>query len=152
MFISIIFITLSFSFCLQILVIIQYLLTKSDNYFRIFLGTFIINTILMIITTVSLFRNPSALSALDLKFLLWILSGFILLFIIFIKISTIVKIIKRSKDPQYYTINFFGKKVYEKGIVKPNEFLTIVLTMPFFLLVGSYFIARLINLILYGHL
>lgn len=152
MFIFILLITLSFSFCLQILVIIQYLSTKSESYYRTFLGTFIINTILMVITSIAIFKDSSSLLAVDIKFILWIVSGFVLIFILFIKISTIMKIYKRTKDPQFYSINFFGKKVYEKGIIKPYEFLTLILTMPFFLMVGSYFIARLINMVLYGHL
>ncbi len=152
MFIFILLITLSFSFCLQILVIIQYLSTKSESYYRTFLGTFIINTILMVITSIAIFKDASSLLAVDIKFILWIVSGFVLIFILFIKISTIMKIYKRTKDPQFYSINFFGKKVYEKGIIKPYEFLTLILTMPFFLMVGSYFIARLINMVLYGHL
>jgi hypothetical protein len=152
MFIFILLITLSFSFCLQILVIIQYLSTKSESYYKTFLGTFIINTVLMVITSISLFRDSSDLATIDLKIILWIVSGFVLIFILFLKISTIIKIFKRSKDPQFYSINFFGKKVYEKGIVKPHEFLTLVFTMPFFLMVGSYFLARLINMLLYGHL
>ncbi|HNX24506.1 MAG TPA: hypothetical protein PKG60_10695 [Spirochaetota bacterium] len=152
MFIFILLITLSFSFCLQILVIIQYLSTKSESYYRTFLGTFIINTVLMIITSVAIFKDSSSLAAIDIKFILWIVSGFVLIFILFIKISTIMKIYKRSKDPQFYSINFFGKKVYEKGVIKPHEFLTLILTMPFFLMVGSYFIARLVNMLLYGHL
>ena len=152
MFIFILLITLSFSFCLQILVIIQYLSTKSESYYRTFLGTFIINTILMVITSIAIFKDASSLLAVDIKFILWIVSGFVLIFILFIKISTIMKVYRRTKDPQFYSINFFGKKVYEKGIIKPYEFLTLILTMPFFLMVGSYFIARLINMVLYGHL
>jgi len=152
MFIFILLITLSFSFCLQILVIIQYLSTKSESYYRVFLGTFIINTVLMVITSVAIFKDASSLLAIDIKYILWIVSGFVLMFIFFIKISTIMKIYKRSKDPIYYSINFFGKKVYEKGVIKPYEFLTLILTMPIFLMVGSYFVARLINLLLYGHL
>lgn len=152
MLIFIILITLSFSFCLQILVIIQYLLTKSENYYRIFLGTFIINTFLMVISSVAILRDSSTIAKIDIKSILWIISGFVLIFILFVKVTTIIKIYKRSKDPQFFSINFFGKKVYEKGIVKPHEFLTLILTMPFFLMVGSYFVARLINLLLYGHL
>lgn len=150
MFISILLITLSFSFTLQIIVIIQYLSTKGKNYYNIFLGTFFTNTILMVFTSVLILKNPVAFTNIDLKFILWIMSGFVLIFILFIKISTIIKIYKRSQDPQSYSINFFGKKVYENGLVNKKEFLTLFLTMPFFLLVGSYFVARLINLLLYG--
>jgi hypothetical protein len=106
----------------------------------------------MVITSVAIIKDTSAFLKLDIKFMMWIISGFVLIFILFIKISTIIKIYKRSKDPDYYSINFFGKKVYEPGIIRPYEFLTLILTMPFFLMVGSYFIARLVNMLLYGYL
>lgn len=150
MFISILIITLAFSFCLQILVIIQYLSTKGTIYYNIFLGTFVTNTVLMGFTFYHLFKNPAAFYNLDLKFTMWVISGFVLIFVLFIKISTIIKIYKRSQDPNCYKINFFGKKVYEGGLVNKQEFLTLFVTMPFFLMVGSYFVARLINIILYG--
>jgi len=150
MFISILIITLSFSFCLQILVIIQYLSTKGLFYYNVFLGTFFINTILMIYTFYLLLKNPVAFLNVDMKFTSWVISGFVLIIILFIKINTLIKIYRRSQDPACYTINFFGKKVYEHGLVNKQEFMTLFITMPFFLIVGSYFIARLINIILYG--
>ncbi len=152
MFISILLITLSFSFCLQILVIIQYLSTKSQNYYTVFLGTFITNTILMVITSVAILRDSTSFAKIDIKFILWIMSGFILIFILFIKITTIMKIYRRSKNPDYYTINFFGKKVYPNGLINQKEFITLFLTMPFFLLVGAYFVARLVNILMYGNI
>lgn len=150
MFISILIITLAFSFCLQILVIIQYLSTKGSSYYNIFLGTFVINTILMIVTFYQLVKNPAAFYKIDLNFISWVISGFVLIIILFVKINTIIKIYKRSQDPECYKINFFGKKVYEGGLINKQEFLVLFITMPFFLLVGSYFVARLINVILYG--
>lgn len=152
MIISSLLIALSFSFCFQISVIILYVSSKKDIYYKAFLGTFVINTILMIVVSVLALSSPEMVRKVNLKLLLWILSGFILLVILFIKITVVIKILRRAKDPSFYTINFFGKKVYEKGIVKQSEFLTLILTMPFFLLIGSYFIARLINLIMYGHI
>jgi len=104
----------------------------------------------MVVSGVLMMRDPSTFTKVNIKFILWIISGFILIFILFIKISTIIKIYKRSKDPECYVINFFGKKVYKNGLVNKQEFLTLFLTIPFFLLVGSYFVARLINILLYG--
>ena len=120
------------------------------TYYKIFLGTFIINTILMVIVSVFAFRDPASIFRVDLSFVMWLLSGFVTFIILFVKISTIIKIIKRTKDPANYTINFFGKKVYEPGIVRKHELLMFVLTMPVFLFVGSYFLAKLINIILQG--
>lgn len=152
MLVTILLITLSFSFCLQIFVIVQYLMSKSMTFYMIFLGTFIINTILMVIISIFVFREPASINRVNMRFVLWLLSGFISIILLLLKISTIVKIFKRSKDPANYTINFFGKKVYEQGILKKHEFAMFVITMPIFLFVGSYFVARLINVILYGHI
>lgn len=63
-----------------------------------------------------------------------------------------MKIYRRSKNPDYYTINFFGKKVYPNGLINQKEFITLFLTMPFFLLVGAYFVARLVNILMYGNI
>ena len=152
MIISSLLIALSFSFCFQITIIIMYLSNKKDIYYKLFLGTFIINTVLMIIVSVIALSSPVSIRNVNLKLILWIVSGFILIVLLFLKISILVRILKRTKDPRFYSINFFGKKVYEKGVVKQSEFLTVILTMPFFLLIGSYFIARLLNLVLYGHI
>ena len=150
MFVYILLIAVSFSFCFQILVIVQYLSTKSESYYRIFLGTFVINTILMIVISIFMFKRPVYFYHLNIKFLLWIISGFILFVLLFLKIAIFLRVYKRAKDPAFYTINFFGKKVYEKGIVKQSEFVTVILSMPFFLLIGSYFVARLINILRFG--
>ncbi len=69
-----------------------------------------------------------------------------------IKISIFVVVYRRSKDPAHYHFNFFGKKVLHTSVVKPIEVVLFMFTMPFFLISGAYFIARLINLILYKHL
>jgi len=150
MFVYILLISLSFSFCFQILVIVQYLSTKSEGYYRIFLGTFVINTILMIVISIFMFKRPVYFYNLNIKFLLWVISGFILFILLFMKITIFLRVYKRSKDPAFYTINFFGKKVLEKGIVKQSEFVTVILAMPFFLILGSYFVARLINILRFG--
>ena len=150
MLVNILLISLSFSFCLQILVIIQYLSTKAESYYRIFLGTFIINTIFMVVLSIFMFKEPVHFYNLDIKFLLWVISGFVLFILLFLKLTILVRILKRAKDPAFYSINFFGKKVYEKGIVKASELATVFISMPFFLIIGAYFIARLINMLRFG--
>ncbi|OHD65330.1 MAG: hypothetical protein A2176_15460 [Spirochaetes bacterium RBG_13_51_14] len=64
----------------------------------------------------------------------------------------IITLYIRSRDPQWYHINYFGEKVYEKGIVKQIEFLGIFFTLPFFLLIGAFFVSRLITIIMFGHI
>ena len=75
-----------------------------------------------------------------------------MIILLFMQVIILFRVYRRSKDPVFFDINFFGKKVFRKGVIKQSEFLTFILTMPFFLMVGSYFVARLVNLILYKHL
>ena len=152
MLITLLLITLAFAFCFQFLLIVLYLSNKSENYFRSLLGTFIMNTVLMVLMSILAVTHPTDIYSVNMKFIMWIVSGIILFFILIIKISILTRIYRRSKNPEFYSINFFGKKVYEKGIVKPKEFLTLIVSLPFFLLIGAYFVARFINLILYGHI
>ena len=152
MIISSLLIALSFSFCFQIAIIILYLSSKRELYYKTFLGTFIINTILMIITSTIALTSPSSIQRIDVKFILWIISGLIMSILLFLQVVILIRVYRRSKDPDFFDINFFGKKVFRKGVIKQSEFLTFILTIPFFLMVGSYFVARLANLILYNHL
>ena len=150
MLITIILLTLCFTFCVQILAIILYLLNKSSSYYRLFLGTFFSNTVLMILLGIFAMRDPAAVRQINISFIFWVVSGFINIILVTVKIVIIRKILKRTKDPSYYDLNFFGKKVYRPEIVKKTEMAAMFLTMPLFLILGSYFVARLVNLILYG--
>ncbi|NLV68645.1 MAG: hypothetical protein GXY14_13330 [Spirochaetes bacterium] len=152
MVISSLLIALSFSFCFQIAIIILYLSSKRDLYYKTFLGTFIINTILMVVTSTIALTSPMSIQKINVKFILWVISGLITLVLLFLQITILVRVYRRSKDPDFFDINFFGKKVFRKGVIKQSEFLTFILTIPFFLMVGSYFVARFMNLILYNHL
>lgn len=152
MLITLLLITLAFAFCFQFLLIALYLSSKSENYFKSLLGTFIINTVLMVLISIVAITNPLDVYSINLKFIMWIVSGIILFFIIVLKLNIAIRIYRRSKDPAFYSINFFGKKVYEPGVVKGKEILAVIVSFPFFLIIGSYFVARLINLFLYGHI
>lgn len=152
MLITLLLITLAFAFCFQFLLIVLYLSNKSENYFKSLLGTFIINSVLMVLISIAAMNNPADVYTINIKFIMWIVSGIILFFLIVLKLNIAIRVYRRSKDPAFFSINFFGKKVYEKGIVKPREFFAVIVSLPFFLLIGAYFVARLINLILYGHI
>jgi hypothetical protein len=96
--------------------------------------------------------KPELIRQLNIKYFFWLLSGFVSLLLLGIKIAIFRNIYKRSRDPQWYHFNHFGKKVFEKGIVKQGEFLGIFGTLPFFLFIGAFFVSRLLNMILFGHM
>jgi demethoxyubiquinone hydroxylase (CLK1/Coq7/Cat5 family) len=74
------------------------------------------------------------------------------MFTLMIQISILKEIYLRSQEPENFHYNFFGKKVLHPSVVKPSFLLAFLFSMPFLLLAGAYFVARLINIFLFGHL
>lgn len=89
------------------------------------------------------FQNPNAVQKINYEIILWVLSGLIMFIMVSLKAVIAKRVMTRMKDPASYTLNYFGKKVYSKNIVTYAELGTVFLTIPFFLLVGAYFIAKL---------
>jgi len=140
------------SFIVHIYALVFFLLYKSRNLFNAFFATALTNILVGIILSIFVLKKPELVRSIDMMLVLWGISGFIMLLLLSLKIAIFRNIYKRSKDPAFYHLNYFGKKVYEKGIIKQYEFLTVIISMPFFLMMGAYFVARLINLFLYGHI
>jgi hypothetical protein len=146
------FILLQISFSLHIYALVLYVLRRENKYLKGFINTTISNVLLAGIITFLAITNTNYVSKVDFKFLLWLMMGFLMLIMLFIKISIFRAIYKRSKDPQHFHYNYFGKKVLHGTVVKFEEILIFFFTMPFFLFCGAYFIARLFNLLLYKQL
>jgi len=96
--------------------------------------------------------KPDMLHEVDVPRLLWLMSGFIMFMTLGVKIKIFIKIYRRAKDPDNYHLNFFGKKVLHSSVVSKMEMAIFFGTMPFFLMSGAYFMARLANFFLYRHL
>ncbi len=146
------FILLQISFSIHIYSLVLYVLRRENKYLKGFINTTITNILLAGSITVLAIVNPEIVTKINFTFLIWIMTGLIMFIMLFIKISIATAIYKRSKDPQHFHYNFFGKKVLHGTVVKFEEILIFFFTMPFFLFCGAYFIARLINLLLYKHL
>lgn len=140
------------SFTLHAVIIALYVKNKDTIYFFWFIATVVLNMgIALALITISLSR-PDLVRQLNLKFFFWLLSGFVTILLLCVKIVIFRNIYRRSKDPSWYHFNHFGKKVFEKGIVKQIEFIGIFGSLPFFLFIGAYFMSRLLNMLLYGRM
>lgn len=140
------------SFTLHIVIIALYIQRKKGIYFFWFIATVGLNMAIALALIVISLNNPQLIQQLNLKYFFWLLSGFITIVLLGIQVAIFRNIYRRSKEPKWYHINYFGKKVYEKGIVKQVEFLGIFFTLPFFLFIGAFFVSRLINIIRFGHM
>ena len=72
-------------------------------------------------------------------------SGLFSLIMLLIQIVILIIIYRRSKDPENYHLNFFGKKVFHNGLVKSLEVTVFLACAPCFLFSGAYFAAKIIT-------
>jgi hypothetical protein len=140
------------SFSIHIIIVIFYISSRSKRLFNWFITTSITNMAFAIALSIYALSRPELIRGLNLKFILWVLSGFVMVILLFVKINVLRSVYNRRNDPSCFHYNYFGKKVYESGIIKKHEFLSFLASFPFFLIIGAYFVARLINMVLYGHI
>lgn len=140
------------SFTIHIYFLVQYVMKLDKKYMRRFINTAVSNILLAgALTVVSVFR-PESVRNLNLKVVLWVMSGLMTLIMLMIKLSILRSILRRSKDPANYHLNYFGKKVLHSSVVLQGEIYIFFFTIPFFLFCGAYFIARLVNMLMFGNL
>ncbi len=152
MIIYVLFFCLLTSFTLHAVIIGLYIKKKDQIYFYWFIATVALNMGIALALIILSLNRPDLIRQLNLKFFFWLLSGFVTILLFCLKVAIFRNIYKRSKDPNWYHFNHFGKKVFEKGIVKQVEFLGIFGSLPFFLFIGAFFVSRLINMMLYGQM
>jgi hypothetical protein len=145
MIITVLIIALFLSFLGHLFSLVSYVTTKSERSLKTFINTTLSNIILAGSCIVLIMSRPELLRHVDVRRLTWIMSGFVMFVCLGVKIKIFIKIYKKAKDPDNYHVNFFGKKVLHSTVVTKIDMAIFFGTIPFFLLSGSYFIARLTN-------
>lgn len=148
--ILLIFIIISFGFHLYFLA--RFIMKRDKPSITWFLNTSLTNIALACGLIIVILKNPDAVRNLDFRLYSWIFTGLILILVVFVKVRILRTIYRRAQMPEHFHYNFFGKKVLHPSVIKKYEFITFLVTIPFFLIAGAYFVARLINILLYGHL
>jgi hypothetical protein len=152
MIITLLLIALFLSFLGHIYSLVTYVTTRSERSLRAFVKTTMSNIMIAGACIVLFMSRPDLLFRVDVPKLLWVMSGFIMLVTLWVKIKIFIRIYRKAQDPENYHINFFGKKVLHSSVVSRIELAVFFGTIPFFLMSGAYFIARLVNFFLYRHL
>jgi len=143
-FIPALVVLLQVSVFLQILFIAAYLKSKSRVSFAGFLFTTFTSFSITALMLVMYIQNPRIIYIFQLEEILFVESGLLFTFLLFIKIRIALKIAVRSKDPDYYDLNFFGKKVYKTKIISKGEVAAFILSTPVTMFAGAYFFVRLL--------
>ena len=145
MIITILLIALFLSFSIHIFSLFVFVTKKADSAIKVFVATTMSNVMIAGACIVVLISNPRILKEVDVIKVAWVLSGIIMLIALIIQIRIFIKIYKRSKDPENYHVNYFGKKVLHSTVISKMDFLVFLGAIPFLLMAGAYFIAKLIN-------
>ncbi len=140
------------SFAFHVNFLFQYITKRESRYLRNYINTSVSNVVIAAGLIIIALYRPEYIQKIDLQVLFWLLSGLIMVFMLLVKISVFRRIHRRTKNPEHFHYNFFGKKVLHSSVVKPLEIALFFGSMPFFLFAGAYFVARLINLFMYSHL
>jgi hypothetical protein len=150
MIITVLLIALFLSFLGHLFALVSYVTTKSDRSLKTFINTTLSNIILAGTCIVVIMSRPEVLRYVDIKRLTWIMSGVVMVVCLIVKVKIFIKIYKRAKNPDNYHVNFFGKKVLHSSVVSKVDMAIFFGTIPFFLLSGSYFVARFLNFFFTG--
>lgn len=139
-------VALQISVFVHIQSMIGYISRKSMKYFKSFMVTAVSNTLIGVTLAIFIMFDREILRAVRLDIMLILESGVIFIYMIFIKIRIVYGIIRRMKDPANYHLSFFGKKVYDKGVVEMAEVAVFFLTLPITLFSGAFFIGEMLKL------
>jgi hypothetical protein len=124
MIITALIISLILSFSLHIHFLLRYITEKHKKFLRGFVNTAILNILIAITLSITALLNPVMVSELNLKVLLWAISGAVMVIMLAMKIHVLKNIYRRAQLPENYHLNFFGKKVLHPTVVKQYEVVT----------------------------
>ncbi|HNX25032.1 MAG TPA: hypothetical protein PKG60_13375 [Spirochaetota bacterium] len=119
-----------------------YIANKKAGSFKILFTTTSIIFIIGVILLIVMMLDPDVVAKFQMQRMMVLESGLIFCFLVYIKARITIRVLKRVKDPEYYDISFFGKKVYRLNVVKKSELAIYILSMPVTLIAGAYFLVN----------
>lgn len=148
MIIVLLFLALLLSLALHLSYLVRYIQTRKPELLQKYILTTVGNVFISAgLIFVALYK-PEQIQKIKFPLMMWILNGFMMVVMLMSQITIARRIYQRSKLPENYHYNFFGKKVLHPSVVKPGEVAAFFATIPLFLFTGAYFFAKLIRFFL----
>ena len=145
MIIVILFLVLFLSLAVHLSYLAKYIQNRKQENLQKYILTTISNVIISgALIFVSLYK-PEQIQKIKFPLMMWLLNGFVMILMLAFQMMIARRIYYRSKLPENYHYNFFGKKVLHPNVVKPTEVAAFFASVPLFLFTGAYFIAKLIR-------
>ncbi len=145
MIVVLLFLGLFVSVILHIFYLVRYIQSRIEIYLKRYLVTTVANVFLSGFLIYFALTRPWEIKRVDYSLVWWLISGSIMIIMLVVQIIIFRRTYIRSKLPENYHLNFFGKKVLHGSVLNPVELWIFFGTIPFLLLCGAYFVARLIR-------
>jgi hypothetical protein len=136
------------SIAFHIYYLFRYIRLRTESYQRKFINTAAINIVAAGISTIIAIFRPEEVQKIKGPLLIWFISGAIMIMTVALQVSIFIRVYRRTKLPENYHYNFFGKKVLHSSVAMPMEIVLFFSSIPMLLVSGAYFVARLIRFFL----
>lgn len=145
MVVIVLFLVLFVSLAFHLLYLVKYIQTREPVYLHRYVLTTASNVAISGgLIFVALYK-PMVIQKIKFPLMMWIITGFVMVMTFMVQITIFQRVYQRSKMPENYHYNFFGKKVLHPTVLKPGEVAFFFATVPLFLIAGAYFIAKLLR-------
>lgn len=148
MLIVLLLLLLFISIIFHIYYLTRYVRERTESYLRKYINTAAINIFIGGTCIIIAIFKPDEIQKLKAPLLLWFMSGSFMIMTFALQTSIFIRVYRRSKLPEHYHYNFFGKKVLHSSVATPIEMALFFASIPMFLVAGAYFAARFIRLFL----
>lgn len=139
------FLMLFISVTLHVYYLARYVQSRNQKYLKRFLNTTASNVLVSGMLIFFALYKPREIIKINFSLIWWLMAGSIMIMMLIIQITIFRRIYRRSQLPEHYHLNFFGKKVLHSTVANPLELGIFFATIPFLLLCGAYFVAKLIR-------
>jgi hypothetical protein len=146
--IVLLFLVLLLSLAIHLSYLARYIQTRKPELLQKYILTTVCNVFISAALIFVALYKPEQIQKIKFPLMMWILNGFMMMVMFIAQITIARRIYQRSKLPENYHYNFFGKKVLHPSVVKPAEVAAFFATIPLFLFTGAYFFAKLIRFFL----
>jgi len=136
---------LCLSIVLHVIYLLKYIRIRTESYLRKYINTAAVNLVTAGICIVIAIFYPEEIRKIQGPNLIWLVSGVFMILTLVLQTSIFVRVYRRSKLPEHYHYNFFGKKVLHSSVARPMEVALFFASIPMFLVAGAYFVARFIR-------
>jgi hypothetical protein len=143
--IVLLFLVLLLSLAIHLSYLVRYIQTRKPELLQKYILTTVSNVFISAALIFVALYKPEQIQKIKFPLMMWIMNGFLMVLMLMTQITIARRLWQRSKLPENYHYNFFGKKVLHPSVVKPGEVAAFFATIPLFLFTGAYFFAKLIR-------